>query len=58
MKLRDNNENASTDTGTFECSISEKTMDHYGLVAGEKSIYRCLMAVAKGNSVCHITDLP
>ena len=35
-ETQDNNENASTDTGTFECSISEKTMDHYGLVAGEK----------------------
>ena len=27
---------SQTDTATFECSISEKTMDHYGLVAGEK----------------------
>ncbi len=35
-ETQDNNENTSTDTGTFECSISEKTMDHYGLVAGEK----------------------
>lgn len=35
-KKSDNSENTSTDTGTFECSISEKTMDHYGLVAGEK----------------------
>lgn len=27
---------SQTDTATFECSISEKTMDHYGLAAGEK----------------------
>lgn len=27
---------SQADTATFECSISEKTMDHYGLVAGEK----------------------
>ena len=27
---------SQSDTATFECSISEKTMDHYGLVAGEK----------------------
>lgn len=27
---------SKADTVTFECSISEKTMDHYGLVAGEK----------------------
>lgn len=27
---------SQTGTATFECSISEKTMDHYGLVAGEK----------------------
>lgn len=38
---------SQTDTATFECSISEKTMDHYGLVAGEKSIYMYLMAVVK-----------
>ena len=35
-ETQDNSENTSTDTGIFECSISEKTMDHYGLVAGEK----------------------
>lgn len=38
---------SQTDTATFECSISEKTMDHYGLVAGEKSIYMYLTAVVK-----------
>ena len=27
---------SQTGTATFECCISEKTMDHYGLVAGEK----------------------
>lgn len=27
---------SQSDTATFECSISEKTMDHYGIVAGEK----------------------
>lgn len=27
---------SKTGTATFECCISEKTMDHYGLVAGEK----------------------
>ena len=35
-KTQADKENTSTDTGIFECSISEKTMDHYGLVAGEK----------------------
>ena len=35
-ETQENNENTSTDTGTYECCISEKTMDHYGLVAGEK----------------------
>lgn len=35
-KTEADKENTSTDTGIFECSISEKTMDHYGLVAGEK----------------------
>ena len=30
---------SQTDTATFECSISEKTMDHYGLVAGEKNLF-------------------
>ena len=35
-KTQADKENTSTDTGVFECSISEKTMDHYGLVAGEK----------------------
>lgn len=31
---------SQTDTATFECSISEKTMDHYGLAAGEKVYLR------------------
>lgn len=35
-KTQADKENTSTDTGIFECSVSEKTMDHYGLVAGEK----------------------
>lgn len=35
-KTQADKENTSTDIGIFECSISEKTMDHYGLVAGEK----------------------
>ena len=35
-ETQENNENTSTDAGTYECCISEKTMDHYGLVAGEK----------------------
>lgn len=35
-KTQADKENTSTDTGIFECSISEKAMDHYGLVAGEK----------------------
>lgn len=31
---------SQTGTATFECCISEKTMDHYGLVAGEKIYLR------------------
>ena len=49
---------SQTDTATFECSISEKTMDHYGLVAGEKIYLHVPMAVGKGNFFRHITDLP